>query len=194
MNLVCSFCAEADDVERTMLAPGIWRYVCSRIKKHPGGEPYVWEATDREVVRVEEVGRVATELALPEDLLACLRAGEPWVEYGVVEHRYRLLRPNNFHTLVERFGASRLDLPDVDRPVPVRLIRLQTGGYTASVYVAHALSRLSRTGQVCLQFQTPTGPWQSASSISYWALPPAPPLDRLPTHQTFADQHALDPA
>jgi hypothetical protein len=172
-----------------MLGPGIWRYVCSRAKNHPGSKPYVWEATDREVIRVDEVGAVATELGLAKDLLACMSAGEPWVEYGVIEHRYRLAKPDTFHTLVERYGASALELPG-DRPVPARPVRLQNG-YSASVYVAHTLSRLSRKGKLSLQFQAPTGPWQLANSISYWALPPAPPLDSLLTYEAFAEQPSL---
>jgi hypothetical protein len=41
----------------------------------------------------------AGDLGLYDDLLLCLVPGDPWVEYGVVEHRYKLLRPEIYEAL-----------------------------------------------------------------------------------------------
>lgn len=137
MILVCPLCADADDVERTPLGPGIWSYTCSRSRKHPSSMPYAWEGTAREAIRPDGIG-----------------------------------------------------LPGFDpRPGPDR----QTG-YSTSVHLAHTLSRLSRRTEICLRTGPATGPWKTASTISYWALPPAPPSESRLTYQTFTERYPLSRA
>jgi hypothetical protein len=183
MILLCPLCGDADDVVRTPTGPGSWRYTCSRTcQRHPGGTAYTWTGTDLAAIRTREYSGLVDELGVPADLLACLRAGDPWVEYGIVEHRYSQLRPANYQQLVDRYGHRRLS-------------RDNAGGsaeQTASWYMSQALSRMSRTGEVCLQFGPATGCWGSTPRISYWALSPAPPLEHKLTYASFADREGLD--
>ncbi|MFG1928746.1 hypothetical protein [Cryptosporangium sp. NPDC048952] len=190
MILVCPFCTDVDGVERTPLGPGIWSYTCSRSRNHPGSAPYTWEGTTQEAITPDAIGGLAAELSLATDLLACLRPGESWVEYGVVEHRYRLLRPDNYQVLAAHFAPSKLCLPEFDGLAGSS----RQAGYSTSVYIAHTLSRMSRRDEIHLQTGPATGPWKTASTISYWALSPAPPPESRLTYQAFTEQYPLSPA
>lgn len=157
-----------------MLGPGLWALTC------PGGghEPYRWEATAAD--RTDEAGAsgLAAEMGLYDDLPRCLVAGEPFVEYGVVEHRYSELRPRVYEDLLRRYSHTR-----IERNKP----------YTTSVFVASALSWLLRHGDVVVTWADATGYWSYNGVISYWALPPGPAeADRL-TWVEYATANGLDP-
>jgi hypothetical protein len=95
MIQVCPLCADADDVEMLPLDAGAIEYTCTRTGRHPGHSPYVWVG-HREGSALLEDGREgpAFELGMLDDLLACVPADDPWLEYGIVERRYRDYQPD----------------------------------------------------------------------------------------------------
>jgi hypothetical protein len=158
------------------IGPNIWEFTCASGSSHV--EPYRWQTTAAKE-RLDDVlltGK-SEELGLYDDLPACLAAGEPWVEYGVVEYRYSKRRPTTYERLLRDYGHTRI----AHKP------------YTASAFIAAALGRLSDAGVVALQFGPATGYWSYNGTISYWALPPAPPTDALISWKDWATAAGLDP-
>jgi hypothetical protein len=172
---VCPLCGIEDEVISMPRGAGDeWDFTCTGASGH--GEPYSW------IVKAESGfdGRsgIMSELGLYEDLPACLRTGDPWVEHGIVEHRYKLLRPDvYFGELLPRYSHVAIG--------PTR--------YSTSAFLAQALSHLLREGAVAWQYSNRTGFWTYAHKISYWALPPAPPMEDRYTWATYATDHHLDP-
>lgn len=173
-RLVCPLCGHDDDVSVVVIGPGLWRYTCSAPRHSP---THSWQTTASGHGAEPELGGKAEALGLYDDLIVCLGVGEPWIEYGVVEHRYSQRRPATYAQLVRDYGHTRL----VSKP------------YTASVFIAAALTRLADRGLVCLQFREATGYWSYNEVISYWALPPPPPLHRALSYASFAADQGLDP-
>jgi hypothetical protein len=94
---------------------------------------------------------------LLESLLACVNAGEPFVEYGVVEYRFRVARP---------------DLFVAHRNILLGARRGQASLSTARF--AKALGRLESAGELVMVKGPGTGAWRQNLSIGYWARPPRP--------------------
>jgi hypothetical protein len=174
---VCPMCGDDDDVVAFPKGVGQdWVYTCTA-KRH--ASPYQW------AVKVEERGDgregITAELGLYDDLPRCVVPGEPWVEHGVVEHRYKLLRPDiYFDELLPRYGHVADDWGR--KP------------YTVSAFIAKTLGQLHREGAFAWQEEKATGFWKYNGRISYWAVPPAPPVDQRLTWASFASTQGLDPA
>ncbi len=47
---------------------------------------------------------IAAELGVYDDVFLCLSPGEPWLEHGIVEHRYKELRPTAYRQMIDRWG------------------------------------------------------------------------------------------
>src|SRR6266508_5699329 len=47
---------------------------------------------------------IAAELGVYDDVFLCLSPGEPWLEHGIVEHRYKELRPTAYREMINRWG------------------------------------------------------------------------------------------
>lgn len=175
---VCPFCADADAVSRIPIGDGLWRYTCSYVRKHVQPAPYSWDGSDDERLAEDSGGTgLAEELGLYDDLLCCLVAGEPWIEYGIVEHRLGQLQPKTYAELLERYGHTRQG--------PKK--------YTASAFVASSLGWMREHGMVEWQEGPATGYWSYNSVVSYWALPPAPPSSQRLTYLEYAKSIGLDP-
>src|SRR4051812_2907140 len=117
------------------------------------------------------------ELGLFDDLPRCLVAGEPFVEYGVIEYRYRVLRARTFADIVSKYSHRALQIGKA---------------YTASNLLASALRQLVNRGELELRFGSPTGFFASyLEVVSYWALAPAA-NEGLMTWATFASASGLD--
>lgn len=152
---ICAICVHDDDVTHAKLAPGIYEYTCTG-RYHDA--PRVWEV-DATGATFPAWEGVMGELGLYEDLPRCLVAGEPFVEYGVVEHRYSTQFPKGFAAVLARHPHRR-DQKGLD--------------YSASMFIASALSRLQREGDLLKKFGKATGSWSYNGEISYWALAPQP--------------------
>ena len=171
MRQVCPMCAN-DDVQMISLGPGLSQFTCNRAKKHLNGESYVWQGTSEGPLSESQGAGPIPISDVREALLSCLKPGEPWLEYGIVEERYRTTATQDFEILREEYGHRILGPPS-------------TSQFTASAYLARALGDLREFGQVAHLTGKATGPWAYNSTISYWAVPPPGPLqtDRL----TYAD-------
>jgi hypothetical protein len=122
----------------------------------------------------------AGAMGLPDDLLRCLVPGEPFVEYGIVEHRYSRRRPKEFEQLVKDYSHTR-----IQRNKP----------YTASSFIAGTLERMAARGEVLLSWGPASGHWSYNETISYWALPPGPvDLAAKLTYAEFARAEGFDAA
>ncbi len=103
----------------------------------------------------------AAIVELLEPLLACVKAGEPFVEYGVVEHRFRIARPDLFVAHVRERGH-------------VMLGARRSAPSASTARFGKALARLERAGQLVMVKGPGTGAWRYDQSIGYWARPPRP--------------------
>lgn len=162
MRQVCPKCAN-DEVEMVPMGPGLHEFTCNRVKKHRDGEPYVWQGTSEGPLSDTEGQGPVPINDVREALLSCLKAGEPWLEYGIVEERYMEVAPQDFAILHEEYGHKFLEPKS-------------KGGYTVSGYLARALGDLREFGQVAHMTDDATGPWKHNGKISYWAVPPPGPL------------------
>jgi hypothetical protein len=90
--------------------------------------------------------------------LTCLEKGEPFAEYGIVEHRYRMMRPDTFAQLLATYGHRAIEIGRL---------------YTTSSFLASALRILANRGELELRWGPATGFWSYDGTVSYWALAPA---------------------
>jgi hypothetical protein len=171
--MVCPLCGHDDEVVREPVAPGIWRYTCTGGRSH--SDPIVWE---RDAVGAElpQWGGITAELGLYDDLPFCLTAREPFVEYGIVEHRYAELRPEVFRQLVERYGRTRI----------------APASFTATSFIALALWRLVEVGLIVQHPGQATGHWTYNGTMYYYALPQEQHDDRMLSWKEYAAAHHLD--
>lgn len=93
---VCALCGVDDDVETVHLGDGVWQHIC-RGRHHD--ESRVWNESTAQGVDALQLDGLAYEWGLYDDLPRCVVADEPMVEYGIVEHRYRLLNPVRYGAL-----------------------------------------------------------------------------------------------
>src|SRR5712691_6250076 len=91
---LCPLCGLDDEVKVVGIRDGKWLFVCSRTNKH--SEPYEWTSSDLAPSEDDAEPGIMDNFGLFDDLPHCLEEGEPFAEYGIVEHRYRTLRPETF--------------------------------------------------------------------------------------------------
>ncbi|MFC4943143.1 hypothetical protein [Pseudonocardia sp. GCM10023141] len=179
MIITCPRCFTYDDVLPSRRLPdGRIQFTCTG--GHDGAGEHVWSiapaVVDAPAGRTATARRAAartpgapragtsTEDAaideLLEPLLSCVNAGEPFVEYGVVEYRFRLARPEMFVAHVRARGHLMLG--------GRRLASASTARF------AKALGRLQKSGDLVMVKGPGTGAWRHDTSIGYWARPPRP--------------------
>lgn len=174
-KLECITCEHRDDFVAAMESPDgdEWIYTCTS----PAHEsPLSWPSK----MEQPHSGRegICADLGLYEDLEACVLSGEPWVEYGVVEHRYRVLRPATYAKLVEDYHHAAHH----DRR------------YTVSSLLVGVLGQLRKEGILASQVGKPTGFWaKHLGIVSFWSRSPAPPEDSTLTWATYAAGEELAP-
>ncbi len=49
-------------------------------------------------------GGIGAKLGVYDDVFLCLSPGEPWLEHGIVEHRYKELCPAAYLEMIDRWG------------------------------------------------------------------------------------------
>ena len=47
---------------------------------------------------------IGAELGVYDDVFLCLSPGEPWLEHGIVGHRYKELCPTAYREMIDRWG------------------------------------------------------------------------------------------
>lgn len=156
MIVTCPRCFSADDVTYRRLPDRMVEYVCAG--EHGDGRDHSWLGTQSAARWATDVDEGVTDELL-DPLLACVRLGEPFVEYGVVEYRLRCSRPDLFVAHVRERGH----------------VMIAPGQATASsVRFAASLGRLARSGDLLSVYGPATGAWSYNSQITYWARPPKP--------------------
>lgn len=156
MFVTCPKCFSADDVSYRRMPDQMVEYVCAG----DHGE-HVWIASQSAASWTTDAVEGVTD-ELMEPLLQCVVVGEPFVEYGIVEHRLMLARPDLFAAHVRDRGH----------------VMLAPGVATASsVRFAAALGWLARTGELVSRYGPATGAWSYNTQVTYWARPPAPTGD-----------------
>jgi len=156
MIMNCTKCFRADDVSYQHLPDKMVQYVCSG--PHEGSGEHTWiTSLSSAMWSTEGENGVTDELLDP--LLASVVPGEPFVEYGVVEHRFRLVNPDLFAAHIHDRGHSML--------APAQAT-------ASSVRFAATLGRLARNGELVSVYGPATGAWSYNTRVTYWARPPAP--------------------
>jgi len=154
---VCPLCGTDEFVTKARDPADLTIYICNRIRKH-ADEPYAWTVSEAgKDVRYPQEG-LAFDLDLFTDLRECFDDEGVWIEYGVLEDRFRLRHPDKYQALREIYGSVLLDGP---RRYSV-----------ASYLTRHVLSALERTGEIGYRYGPATGEWAYTGSISYWAVDP----------------------
>ncbi|GLY48666.1 hypothetical protein Lesp01_23220 [Lentzea sp. NBRC 102530] len=167
MIITCPKCFSADDVLPPRRLPDrLLQYRCTN-QEHGDHE---WFATREAVQSPGEVREGVTDELL-EPLNRCVDAGDPFVEYGIVEHRLRARFPDLFAAHVADQGHSMFG----------------PRAYTASsVRFGVALGRLERMGVLVSEYGPATGAWRYNGQVTYWAR--ATPSDR--SRRTWAEHCA----
>jgi hypothetical protein len=120
---------------------------------------------------------IAAELGVYDDFFLCLSPGEPWLEHGIVEHRYKQLRPSAYRDMIDRWGHVSQG--------PRR--------YSVTAFLTRRWSQLAVDGLLAAQLGPATGVYEHNGTILYWALPPAPEAQRIRTWADFAAVLGLSP-
>ena len=178
--VTCPRCFSFDDVRLPRRLPdGRLEYTCTG--DHDGTGAYTWSTAPTAVdppARPASTGRkaaartaskprtslVAEDAAVDElldPLLACVNVGEPFVEYGIVEYRFRMSRPDLFVAHVRERGHPMLGAR-------------RASASTSTALFARTLRRLETAGQLVMVKGPGTGAWRHDQSIGYWARPPRP--------------------
>lgn len=181
---VCNNCFYADDVTPLGRVDGDWEYQCEN-PKH-GATPHTWIVeSGTATAYVPSREGYLEDFNAYADLLSCIHSDDGWLEYGVVEHRFRQVSPHYIqmchlytHSAMNAIRGGRL----VDPP--------QTA--TISARLARALGQLSNEGLVSKNWLPATGFWSYNQPISYWAPVPAPPGSERVTWTAFAEGQNLD--
>lgn len=186
--VTCKDCFTVDEVTVTVdTAAGEWVYRCAG-SAH-GDTPFEWRVVPPTAPTVQQYreGYLA-ELDVYDTLLACILPSDPWLEYGVIEDRFRRRDPKAYKQLVDQFSHSRRNAkrggPDQD---PART-------QTTSMRLAHALGSLASEGLCARGEGTATGYWGGyLSVVSYWAPVPAPDAELRLTWAEYAATVGADP-
>jgi hypothetical protein len=160
--ITCPKCFSADDVLPPRRVPDhLLQYRCTN-EVHGDHQ---WLTTRNAVQPPSDVQEGVTDDLL-EPLSQCVDAGDPFVEYGIVEHRLRTRFPDLFATHVAEQGHSMFG----------------SRAYTASsVRFGVPLGRLERLGELVSEYGPATGAWHYNGQVTYWAT--TPPPDQSAAHQ-----------
>jgi hypothetical protein len=169
---VCPLCANDEFVALGSEGPDLWTFTCAaEAERHP----YVWRPTAEEFATAGRTG-LGDELGVYEDLLLCVKSGER-IEYGIVEHRFALISPEAYATLVETYGHTSI--------APT--------SYSASSFLARALGQLGTEGLLQHAPTVPTGYWSYNTTISSWSQRGESEATPVHSWSSFARGQGFDP-
>jgi len=156
MIMNCTKCSRAEDVSYKRLPAKMVQYLCVNAHEGGGEHTWIWSLSSMTLTSEGEEG-VTDELLEP--LLACVLPGEPFVKYGVVEHRFRLANPELFVAHIKDRG---------------HVMHGTTQATATAVRFTATLGRLARAGELVSVYGPATGAWSYNTRVTYWARPPAP--------------------
>lgn len=167
---VCPLCGMDDYVETSKKPDGQTLFMCAREGKHDD-QPYLWTVDEKGKDRQYPNEGLAAELDLFADLRACFETEDGWLEYGVLEERFRNRFPDHFQDLRAIYGSVLLDGPR---------------RYSVASYISrHVLSKLVEWGELDWFEGEATGVWAYNGIISYWAVVPSPPREQRLSYEEF---------
>jgi hypothetical protein len=184
---MCHSCFRAEDVKPSINAlTGMWDYLCTNLEAP--NHPFTWSKTPPShfVYAPAREGYLA-DLGVYDDLLGCIHPTDTWLEYGIVEDRYRRFNPTIYARLVREFSHSARNAvrggPDVNPDQSPKV----------SSRLASALSHLASEGLISKSFSPATGYWDYNGTISHWG--PIPPRDAgvITTWVEYATAKGLNP-
>jgi hypothetical protein len=173
---VCPLCAhdDADLVTWENEGPGVWRFTCQNAG---GGHPYSWLATADAAVAGDGHEGLAAELGIYDDLVALFAATDPFLEYGIIEHRFAAAHPETYQHLVNTYSHT------VHGPT----------AYSASSFLGGALGQLARRGDLVKKACRATGYWAYNGSLQAYSLPPGPPDGQVQSWGGYAALEGFSP-
>lgn len=182
MRQVCQICTDGDEFVATEIeGPGLFRYTCASPVHGPDG--YSWLSTGRGVLDGAGHEGICAELGIDDDLLACFKPDEPFIEYGIVEYRYATANPDSYHHLVRLYSHVQ--------DARNRGTAIDT---SASAIIGGALGRLDRRDGLLTRVEAKaTGFWSYNGRLHGWARRPGPADQTVTTWVDFATANGLDP-
>jgi hypothetical protein len=100
-------------------------------------------------------GGIGAKLGVYDDVFLCLSPGEPWLEHGIVEHRYKELCPSAYRQMIDRWGHV------IQGP----------RRYSVTAFLTRTWARLAADGLLAAHLGPATGMYQHNrnTTILYWA-------------------------
>ena len=139
-----------------------YTFTCPRTD-HPTPGTFTWSFVPEPSSLPGDSLGLGLDIELPKAVAtASDRSGRAWVEYGLIEHAYAAANPDDWSTLLARYGHTHYQPPNAS---------LKEFPYTASKYLARSLGALGARGVLLHAFGPGTGRWDYNKSISYYALP-----------------------
>lgn len=173
---VCQLCGYDDDVVEFVddEDPDQVVLMC----EGPSCGRYTWRPTKRPSARdqTQRTG-IGEQLGVYDDLLVCVGDSREWLEYGIIEHRYKQLNPAAYAAMVQRWGHTA---------------KARTK-YSASSFLGSCLAQLGREGLIAYRRAPTTGYWSYLSAAGHAAALPAPAADEGLSWAEFAEAEGLDP-
>ena len=176
---LCPLCAYDDNITTTDLGAGLTEYRCSG-----HNPPHTWthlvSPFKPQKGDASDGSGLAAELGMYDDLPQLIGSDPGWIEYGIVERRFREAYPESFAAVTDRYPHHEQG----------------HHGYTASMYIAMILGALRDRG-VVVSMGKPgkaTGYWSYNTGVHYWARPPGPPTEELITYESWATAAGRDPS
>ncbi len=157
MIVTCERCFSADDVAWQRLPDKMVLYTCSA--EHEGAGPHSFVRAAAKAADYSETVSEGVTDDLLDTLMPCIEAGEPLLEYGIVEYRLRQRYPRLFREHVADRG---------------HFLTGATVATASSVRFGVALGRLAAGGQFVSDYGKATGAWKYNGEVTYWARPPKP--------------------
>ena len=119
-----------------------------------------------------------TTRAVREGLFDCVEDSDIWLEYGIIEYRFKSRYLDLYGILLHVYGHRKLG--------EMR--------YSLSSYLGKQLGVLASGGAISTRrHSTTTGYWSYLPEVTHAAGIPAPPEDRFLSWHDFATREGLDP-
>jgi hypothetical protein len=164
--ITCPKCFSADDVLPPRRLPDrLLQYRCTN-QVHGDHE---WLTTRDDLRSPSDVQEGVTDDLL-EPLNHCVDAGDPFLEYGVVEHRLAHTIPRPVRRTRRRTGTLHVRLPRVHRLQRPLRRRPRPAGRTS----ASPSAGWKGKGDLVSEYGPATGAWHHNSRVTYWARTPPP--------------------
>lgn len=152
MIVTCPRCFAANDVTSRRLPDHMVEYLCNG--EHGNGRDHSLIGTQWAARWTMDTDEGVTDELL-DPLLACLCASEPFVEYGVVEYRFRRARPDLFVAHVRERAHVML----APAQATASSVRFAATGYPAAEYSWSTSMRSSQgesaAARAVLRFSSP---------------------------------------